>query len=94
MTQSYFKKTYDDIRRNAIEVAEIWGRENCTYCEKAKEICIERKIPFEYIDVNTPALLDSFKENFPDHKTVPQIKYKGKHIGGYTELVKKLNNEP
>jgi len=75
-------------------VAEIWGRENCTYCEKAKEICIERKIPFEYIDVNTPDLLDSFKKNFPDQKTVPQIKLNTKYVGGYTELANKLDNEP
>lgn len=74
-------------------VAEIWGRENCTHCVKAKELCAQRNIPYEYIDV-TPSLLDSFKKNFPDEKTVPQIKLNGKYVGGYTELANKLKNEP
>lgn len=67
----------------------IYGRENCSYCFKAKILAEMKKIPYDYIDVQKDEVaLDKFKLN--NWTTVPQIMYNDVHIGGYAELEKIL----
>ena len=73
----------------------IYGTQNCTYCQKAKWICRQYKLGFVYIPLDQesfPEHREEFKKLFPDAKTVPQILWDGKHIGGYTELVTEIEN--
>lgn len=72
---------------------EIWGRPNCVWCERAKDLLEERGIPYEYVEL-TSKNIETFNSYFPNKKTVPQIHNIGKHggyiIGGYEELVENL----
>ena len=72
---------------------KIYGTQNCKYCQEAKWICRQYRLGFVYIplDNNEESRLE-FKELFPDAKTVPQIIWDGKHIGGYSELVAEIEN--
>lgn len=57
----------------------------------AKKLLEQQNLSFEErrIDGN----VDGFKEQHPGVKTVPYIIVNGMPIGGYTELVEKINEE-
>ena len=71
----------------------IYGREDCPFCQKAKEFADVYFEDFEY--VTTPKGSEVFKDLkeqvFQTYGkeviTVPQIFYKDIHIGGYEDLV-------
>lgn len=65
----------------------ILGREDCPWCDCAKDELERHGEAFEYhLYTANPMLL---KLMFAAQmKTVPQIWYGGQHIGGYDDLVK------
>ena len=63
---------------------EIYGTQNCSFCDKAKALLREYDEPYVYIDVAVD--VEAFFRKFPGVKTVPQIMYGEEHIGGYQEL--------
>lgn len=65
---------------------EIYGREDCGYCVKAKELLEEYKIPFKYYLVGQDIDVGSVLERFPGVRTVPIVVNNGNMVGGYTEL--------
>lgn len=69
---------------------EIYGRESCPYCDMAKSVLTERKIPFKYYELKKDLSVDEFRTKFPDQRTVPVIVVRGVKIGGYNELVEYL----
>ena len=70
----------------------IYGQESCIYCIKAKELCESLGLSYQYKTVNDKEVLAEMLEIAPGSKTVPQIVWNGKHIGGYTELVTEIEN--
>ncbi len=78
---------------------EIYGTENCVFCDKAKRLLERYEKEYTYIDVTeTEDITAAFFKKFPNVKTVPQIVYDGidrgypVHIGGYKELERWLNH--
>ena len=69
---------------------EIYGSSNCAYCTKAKELAESYNMRYTYIDVLEENNSEIFMSKFPDAKTVPQITWHGRHIGGYTEFAKEI----
>lgn len=68
---------------------EIYGVEDCIYCEKSVKWCEDNDVSYIYYDVtNTTDLIDQLIERIGFVKTVPQIFINDKHIGGYEDLVK------
>ena len=66
---------------------EIYGTDNCVFCDKAKELSETYNKEYTYIDLTeTEDITAAFFKKFPNVRTVPQIVWEGKHIGGYTEL--------
>ena len=66
---------------------EIYGTDYCVFCDKAKELSETYNKEYTYIDVTeTEDITAAFFKKFPNVRTVPQIVWEGKHIGGYTEL--------
>ena len=66
---------------------EIYGTDNCVFCDKAKALSETYNKEYTYIDVTeTEDNTAAFFKKFPNVRTVPQIVWEGKHIGGYTEL--------
>ena len=67
---------------------EIFSKDNCPYCVKAKALLDDNG--YTEIKVGEGIDREDFLAKFPGHKTVPQIIIDGKHIGGHDELVKWL----
>ena len=66
---------------------EIYGTSNCNFCEMAKNLLGEYNLDYVFIDVTESVDVNrAFFKKFPNVRTVPQIVWEGKHIGGYTEL--------
>jgi len=73
------------VEQTAVQY-EIYGREDCVYCEKAKELLDRLKRPYKYIEIGKDISLKEFKVKFPFAKTVPQICHDFFHIGGFNDL--------
>lgn len=71
---------------------EIYGRDDCYWCNESKKIALQYKIPVTYCNINVPEHRAKMFEMNPDAKTVPQIWKDGRYIGGYMELVKEIEN--
>jgi glutaredoxin len=78
---------------------EIYGTDNCNFCNQAKVLLKEYDKPYTYIDVTeNEDITAAFFKKFPNVSKVPQIVYDGVdrgypvHIGGYRELEKWLNH--
>lgn len=70
----------------------IFGKVNCAYCKDAKTLVERYGIPYEYIDVGYTEGLKELMELKPDAKTVPQIWWHDRYIGGYQELVAEMES--
>lgn len=84
--------------KNSITGNHIFGKENCQFCQKAKELLSRNTINYNYHDViKQPAALYEMLarvkpiigEKTP--VTVPQIWLDGNYIGGYDNLLKNYN---
>jgi len=65
----------------------IWSKDNCFYCEMAKNLLEDLDLPFEERNISQGEWSrEQLQEAAPDSKTVPQIFLQGKYIGGFSEL--------
>jgi len=72
---------------------EVYGTDNCVFCDRAKELLKMYDKEYTYIDVTeTEDMTAAFFKKFPEVKTVPQITNGEQYIGGYNELEKWLNH--
>lgn len=82
----YTKSSSEQVLAKVKNKATIISKENCPYCEKAKNLF--NQLSIDYIEYKREDV-----KYFP-WKTVPQIWYEGHFIGGYSELLEytaKLN---
>lgn len=72
----------------------IYGKANCGFCTKAKDLAESRKLKYEYKDVGiNQATLDEMQARvLTPVRSVPQIFIRDAHIGGYTDLIKYLES--
>jgi ribonucleoside-diphosphate reductase alpha chain len=82
----YLKSSSILVKKKAPKVAEqrvkIITKDDCPYCVRAKALLSQNGISYQEIDRKNV-------EDFP-YKTVPQIWLDGDYVGGYNELVEKL----
>jgi len=71
---------------------EVWGKENCVFCNRAKNLCETRQYEYTYKQLNVDFTREQVFEVFPNAKTFPQIIVSGKAVGGYDEFVKYLED--
>ena len=79
---------------------EIYGRDNCIWCDRAKNLLDEYNYNWYYMSIEGEEnfqFRNEFKVFFPGAKSVPQIRFEWKedvyeNIGGYTELVEWLKH--
>lgn len=71
---------------------DIYGKPSCRYCYSAKEFLDSKEIQYTYTDISEDleALEWILSKGF---RTVPQIYLGDKHIGGYEDLVKFINQK-
>ena len=65
---------------------EIYSKENCINCNKAKAVLKELNPRVLMLDQDFNR--NKFFEKFPDAKSFPQIVIDNKHIGGHKEAEK------
>ena len=93
---SKVKKLYKKITNENKEIV-MFGLSDCIYCKKTLQLLKKNKITYKYYSIDDYfnlffKVLVEVAKYFPnfeiniDHKTVPVIFYKGKFIGGFTEI--------
>ena len=69
----------------------ILTKENCPWCDKAKDLLRKKGLEFVEMDVYQHTSLRTFL-GYHGLKTVPQIFNKDERIGGYEDLVQHLGS--
>lgn len=72
---------------------EIYTKENCPYCNRAKQLLNQMSIPFNEQKLDVHFTREILTERYPNAKTYPVVVVDGFHIGGYTQLVEKVNSQ-
>lgn len=78
----------------------IYGKNNCVYCHMAKTLAESLEISMEYKNLNDERYGDLYSEELStfkananvESKTVPQIWWNGRYIGGYHEFNQEVEN--
>lgn len=68
------------------KIVTIYGDKGCVWCDRAKDLCKTYGITYEYKMIRDEGVFEELQSKVPGVKTVPQIFWFGKHIGGYAEL--------
>lgn len=62
-------------------VFQIYGKQNCSNCNKIKKLCIENKKTFEYkeldVDFTRPDFEWFWKDIEPENRQYPILRYNG-----------------
>lgn len=78
-------------------IAEIYTREDCVFCVKAKELLKTHDIPYiESVvgkDVTREHVLSRLKKDFDSKVLLPVIFIDGEWIGGHEELLRMVAEE-
>ena len=70
---------------------KIYGTETCPYCVAAADLCADKNIDFEKIDLSLePEKRVQISEENGNYPTIPMIFVDEKFIGGFTELQAKV----
>ena len=74
---------------------EIYTKENCGFCTKAKNLFKIKGFDFQEHDLlkegEKENMIARFQQNnLPMPRTVPQIFINGEYIGGYDDYIKKV----
>lgn len=70
----------------------IYGKSNCGYCTKAKALAEQYNIVHEYKNTDQFEQMQELFEKKSNVKTLPQIWWHDKYIGGYTEFAAEVEN--
>lgn len=68
----------------------IYTKDNCTYCDQAKNLLRAKGIPFETLKLGEDVSREELLAKIPTARTMPQILKDDKLVGGYTELKQML----
>ena len=71
---------------------EIYTKNNCIWCDRAKLLLDSKDIEFKEIDLSDDKTREKFYNSIGENvKTVPQIYIDDLRIGGYQDLVAWFN---
>lgn len=68
--------------------AIVWSKNNCPFCDQAKNLLKMKGIEIEERNINAGYDREDLLAAVPHARTVPQIFLDDKLIGGFTELKK------
>ena len=72
---------------------EIYGRDTCPFCRRAKELAATLDPSYEYHDVEQDPAAQAKREEYAaqyNHRTVPVVFVDGEFVGGYSEMAAKF----
>ena len=64
----------------------------CPYCDLTLDLLDERQIPYKLLTLNIDFQREDLDKIAPGAKTYPQILINGHSIGGYDDLVEKIDD--
>ena len=71
--------------------AVVWSKDNCPYCQQAKNLLQLKGIEFEERNITQGTWTrEQLLESVPNARTLPQIFLDEELIGGFTEFKKHL----
>tara|TARA_B110000977_G_C10972588_1_gene452896 strand:+ start:51 stop:305 length:255 start_codon:yes stop_codon:yes gene_type:complete len=71
----------------------IYAKNNCVWCEKAKVLAEQYHLPYTYLNTSEDdAFAFQLYEKNPTAKTLPQIWWHDRYVGGYTDLASEIGN--
>ena len=65
---------------------EIWTKDNCPFCVKAKRLLLNRGAFIKEMKIGDNCTREDLLAKVPSARSVPQIFIDGELIGGYKEL--------
>ena len=68
----------------------VFSKPNCPYCDKVKKIFKLTKISYAVYNLDEHFDRDSFKEEFGQGATFPQVLVDGKKLGGCSDTIEFL----
>jgi glutaredoxin 3 len=76
-----------------ISHVELYTKPDCPYCTRAKHLLKTMNIQFNEQMLNRDFTREILLEKFPHAKSYPLVVIDGFHIGGYSQLEEKINEE-
>jgi glutaredoxin len=70
--------------------AIVWSKDQCPYCDQAKNLLKMKGIEFEERNVSKDWTREQLLEAVPNARTVPQIFLGAELVGGFNELRQRL----
>ncbi len=70
----------------------IYGNNRCGWCKKAKKLAETYGLQHQWKDTDVEENLNTMKTLFPNARTVPQIWWDDRHIGGYEDFAAEIEN--
>lgn len=64
----------------------IIGKTGCGYCEKAKNLLEQKRIPYVYQLMGRDISFEAIRLRYPEAKTFPIIVDNDEYIGGFMQL--------
>lgn len=72
--------------------AIIWSKPQCPQCDRAKTLLQVKGIEYEERKIGDQWTKEQLLEAVPAARSVPQVFFDEKYVGGYKELEKFLNS--
>ncbi len=64
----------------------VWSKEQCAYCTQAKNLLKQKGFDYEERVIGNGWLKEQLLDAVPNARTVPQVFFDNKLIGGFAEL--------
>jgi len=64
----------------------VYTKDNCGYCDAAKQLLTSKGIPFQAVKLGEGITRDELLAKIPTARTMPQILKDDQPIGGFMEL--------
>lgn len=68
----------------------LYTKDNCTYCDQAKNLLRSMSLPFETVKLGEDITREELLARIPTARTMPQVMKDGQLVGGYSELKQML----
>lgn len=65
---------------------QVYSKQQCAYCVRAKALLTKKGIPFEEIDVEQDEAKRAWLVETSGQRTVPQIFVDGRPLGGFSDI--------
>ena len=70
----------------------IYGHERCGWCIRAKNLATQYSLKFVWKDTDNQDNLNELKKELPAVKSVPQIWWDERYLGGYEKFADEVEN--